>query len=218
VVVPGYSEALPYRFSSRYNDMRYAAYANKALRDPIGAKPEELMGLLMHLAQSSQLRYAGVGHFFDEAGIPAVATAAEKNYLMNVALAHVRYTLGKHKEVIGHLDQALTSGACDDVEYLICLKRYLSLRQEQYTADEIKATLDFFHNPETVEKLYTCLNARKNPLDCVVLRCDLQCAPECRLYHCCRKKETDRLVRLIMESSAKMDQSAVEALFRELNV
>ncbi|MBQ7416298.1 MAG: YcaO-like family protein [Oscillospiraceae bacterium] len=216
IIVPGYSEALPYRLSNRFNEMRYASYANKALRNPACAKPEEMMGLLMHLAQSGQMRYAGVEDFLTEAGIPAILGREEKHYLMNMALAHVRYSLGKHGEVISHLDKAIRTKVADDEEYLICLKRYLSLRQEQYTADEIKATLTFLHNPETVEKLYTCLSARKNPLDSLVLRCDLQCQPDCRLYTRCRKKETDRLVQLVVEKSKAMDQSAVENLFQEL--
>lgn len=208
ILIPGYSEALPHRLSVKYNDARYSAYANRTLQNPSAAKMEDLLGLMMHIVESNKHRNTGMENFLTEAGIPAVLPRQEQTFLMNVSLAHVSYTLGKYKDVINYLTSLICAGG-NHQEYLICLKRYLSLLLNRYTPAEIRATLDYLHNPQTVAQLYDCLNNRKNPLDALVLHCDMQCRPDCRLFDRCQKKRTDELVQLIVDRSKEVDQSAL---------
>ena len=89
-----------------------------------------------------------------EAGLPAKLSGEEDTYLLNVALAHVSYTLGRVKETIAHIDRILRAKYARDEEYLLCVKRYLTLQQNRYDNDRIEAVLACFHKPETIRKLY----------------------------------------------------------------
>lgn len=216
IIIPGYSEVLPQRISDQFNDSRYSAFASRALQNPVSAKQEDLFGLMMHIAQSSKLKLSGMESFTTESGIPAKLASGEETYLMSAALAHVSYSFGRTKDVISYLTKAIRANTSADLEYLICLKRYLTLQQNKYAPQDIRATLEYFHKPETVAALYACLDGKKNPLDAVVLRCDLQCAPTCRLYTRCKKKYADRLVQCISQKAKLLDQAPLEALLQQI--
>lgn len=216
VIIPGYSEALPHRLSPKYNDMRYHNYAKKALQNPVCAGPEDLLGLMMHIVERNKHNIAGMDGFLAESGIPAVLPREEEAYLMNVSLAHVSYSLRKYKDAITYINQILYSESPEEEEYLICVKRYLSLQVNGYKPEEIEKTLMFLHNPETVHRLYSHLNSKQNPLNELVLRCDMQCQPHCRLYGRCKKKHTDELVQLIIDKSKEVDQSKLIEYLQDL--
>lgn len=211
VIIPGYSEALPHRLSPQYNDMRYHNYAKKALQNPVAANLEDQLGLMMHIVERNKHAIAGMEGFLSESGIPAVLSAGEENNLMNISLAHVSYTLRKYEDTISYINQVIRAGNAENEEYLLCVKRYLSLQVHGYKPDEIEKTLVFLHKPETVQRLYAHLNNKKNPLNDLVLRCDMQCRPDCRLYGRCKKKQTDELVQLIVNKSKEVDQSELIA-------
>ena len=216
IIIPGYSEVLPQRILGQFNDNRYTMYAGKALRNPVAANHDDLFGLMMHLAQSSKLRVGGLENFTTESGIPATLSAVEEEYLMGLALAHVNYTLGRTKDAISYLGKAIQTNISENAEYLICFKRYLSMKQTGYSEEEIEKTLQQFHREETKEKLYSFLRTNENPLDPVVLRCDLQCAQTCPLYDNCKKKYVDELVQLIVNKAKSLDQSAMEKILQNI--
>lgn len=216
VIIPGYSEVMPHRISPSYNDMGYVSHANRVLRDPVTARPDEIMGLLMHLAQCKKLRPNGAEGFLTEAGLQAVVTKHENKYLMSAAMAHIHYTLGKYADTVAHINKALQTGAAPDEGYLICVKRYLTMTLDGHDPEQIRRTLGFFHSPQTVETLYAALANKRNPLDSTVLRCDGQCRESCLLYSRCRQRMADRLVKLITTQSANMSQDALEELLKVL--
>ena len=216
IIIPGYSEVLPQRMCSKYNDSRYSLYSSRALRNPVVASMEDRLGLMLHIAQSGQLRMYGMESFTTESGIPANLSADEESYLMNTAMAHINYSLGKIKESVGFIGKALRSNAATDKEYLLCLKRYLSLKLQEYSAEDIQTTLRYFHQPQTVERLYTCLEKKENPLNSVVLCCDLQCRADCRLFSHCKKKLSDQIVHLIVAKAKELDQAALAQYLQEL--
>lgn len=212
IIIPGYSEALPHRMSAEYNDSRYSAYASKALRNPPAAGMEDLMGILMHISQSKKLKRYGVENFTTESGLPANLSAQEESYLMNAAMAHISYTLGRYKDVIMYLDPAIRQST--DPEYLICIKRYISMKLNKYTQEDALAVLRQFHKQETVDSLLSYINDKKNPLTPVVLQCDMRCSENCKLFGRCKKQQADALAKLIVEKAAKIDQTALQALLR----
>jgi ribosomal protein S12 methylthiotransferase accessory factor len=216
VIIPGYSEVLPQRILGQFNDNRYTMYAGKALRNPVAANHDDLFGLMMHLAQSSKLKVWGLESFTTESGIPATLSAAEEEYWMGLALAHISYTLGRTKDTITYLSKAIQANISENAEYLICFKRYLSMKQAGYSEEEIEKTLQQFHKEETKEKIYSFLQANGNPLDPIVLRCDLQCASTCPLYNNCKKKYVDELVQLIVNKAKSLDQSAMEKMLQNI--
>lgn len=216
IVIPGYSEVLPQRMSEKLDDSRCSAFSSRALRNPVSAKPDDLFGLLMHIGQSNKLKLAGIENFTTEAGIPARLSTREENFLMSTALAHVNYTLGKTKEVLSYINKAIPNSPESDLAYLICVKRYLSMKQNNYTDEDISSTLNIFHQPETIQKLYSHLNAGTNPLTSVVLQCDLQCSADCPLYDRCKKKHSDDIANLIIRKAKELDQSPLQQMLAEL--
>lgn len=214
VIIPGYSEIFPHRLSPRHNDTRYVSYAKKVLQDPASAGPDALMGLLMHLSQS-QANDLGRS-FLAEANLAAELTPREDAFLLNTALAHVHYTLGKHGEVLKAIQNALAFAAEPDAEYLICLKRYLTLSREGRSAHQVRAVLEHFHRPATVTLLYELLASKKNPFDPVTLHCGGNCGPHCRLYAACRKSMSDQLSALVNEKQSALPQTALYEMLRAL--
>lgn len=216
IIIPGYSEALPQRILNQFNDNHYGLFASRALRNPVAASHEDLFGLMMHLAQSNKLRVGGLESFTTESGIPATLSVAEEEYLMSLALAHINYTLGRTKDTITYVNRAIHTNVSENVEYLICFKRYLSMKLAGYSEEEIEKILQQFHKAETREQIYSFLRANGNPLDPIVLRCDLQCAPTCPLYNSCKKKYADELVQLIINKAKALDQSAMEKMLQNI--
>lgn len=216
IIIPGYSEVLPQRLLKQYNDEYYCDYAGRVLQDPVSACDDDLFGFIMHINQSKKLRVYGLEEFTSEAGIPANITPAEEAFYMSAALAHVSYSLHRMKDTISYLNNAIQANIYFDMGYLICLKRYLFMRQEQHSKDDTVRALKHFHKHETVEKLLSFVENGRNPLDPVVLRCDFQCAENCPLYGRCKRKTSDAMVRLIVEKAKQLDQSklisALEAI------
>lgn len=209
VIIPGYSEAFAYRMDPKHNDVRYHKYAGAVLSNPASATLEELMGFMMNLNQS-QMRNLQQKAFSQQAGIPAQLTIPEELYFMNAAMANVSYKLGRQGDAVKCMEQMLAQSVTKDEERLICVKRYLQLRADRYDPNKIRAILEFFHRPETVQWLYAVIAENKNPLDPFTLRCDMKCESACLLYGTCKKEQTAALAQLIQTKTREMDNSALE--------
>ena len=213
VIIPGYSEVFPHRISVKSSDASYSKLAARALRNPAAASMEDIFGLLIFNQRRGPI---GPKNFTLEAGIPANISKEEETFLMNAAMAHVSYTLRRPKDTLGYINNMLGSGQCQEAEYLLCVKRQISLAQNGYSLEESRKILEALHKEETVMRLFDCLNSGRNPLDPVTLCCDMQCTAECRLREQCSKKQTSALVRLIAQKSREMDQAQMEKYLREL--
>lgn len=215
VIIPGCSEIFPHRLSPRHSDTRYAPLARRVLRSPATARPDEWMGLLMHLGQSKAAGLS-VGSFLAQANLAAELTAREDAFLLNTTLAYVQYALGKTAEAAKAIRNALALAPAAEGEYLLCLKRYLELRGNKTTPDRVRRLLEYFHRPETVEKLYSLLEAQKNPLTPLVLRCDGACPPTCPLTQVCRKAATDQIAALVSHKQTGLSQTSLHSLIQGL--
>ena len=212
VVIPGYSEVLPQRMSAEYDDTRYSAYASRALKNPAAATFDDLMGMLLHISQSKRLKRYGIENFTTEAGLPTNLSVQEETYLMSTSLAYISYALGKSKDVVTYLDNAIRHST--NPEYLICTKRYVTMKLNKYAPEEIVAILRQFHKKETIDLLLSYINEEKNPLTPMVLQCNMKCTEECMLFGRCKKKQADALAKLIAEKAAKIDQTEIQTLLR----
>lgn len=210
VVVPGYSEALAYYMDPQQFDARHRKYAERVLRDPAAATTQELMGFLKNLQESAKMQLAP-NPFSHQANLPARLSQAQERYFMNAAMAHISYTLGQPADAVKYIEKMLLEAVEKDEEYLICIKRYLTLREDRYDEGEIRAILEYFHRPETTRRLHAAISAKENPLDAFVLRCNMECDSACRLHGVCMKKRTDALAQLISEKKRELDNSALEA-------
>ena len=207
VIIPGYSEVMIRRLSPNLNELRYAPFAVSALRDPASAKLDVLLGCLMHINQlNSYSNYIRNIHgFLAAAKLSATLSKKEELYLMHASLGHINYTLGKRSMVIKHLDKMLEIAPETDQEYLLCIKRYLSMVVHNYDSDTTRQFLTVFHNEHTVNALYARLAEKKNLLDPFVLRCNLNCSDTCLLYGRCCQQQIANLSRLINDKTKDLD-------------
>ena len=216
VIIPGYSEVLPHRFSNKFNAYRYQQQAARTLRNPTTASVSDMLGLLLHLEESGHRRLWGFDRFQVEASLPSKLSGDESTYYTNAALAYTCYSLGRHADTITYINNLLHTQACTRKGYLICLKRYLSMVQNQFSAEEIRKTLTFFHDEETVSYLYSFLDTQRNPLYDLVLRCDELCSEACPLRAVCKKKDTNRIGSIVIEKSKLLDQAELAQVFAGL--
>lgn len=215
VVVPGCSEVFTYRMDQTQNDIRFSKFGRNVLRDPSSAKIEEIMGYLMELTQISK-RGLGGRSFLDQANIPVKLDSSTEQYLMFATMAHLNYTLGRYSETVKYIDKMLSADTDKDIEQLICIKRYLMLSADGYEEDRIRTILECFHQPHTVQWLFSAISENKNLLDPFVLHCDMKCHHSCILYDTCRKKQTETLVQLIRKKQQEMDHSIVGTQLAQL--
>lgn len=215
VLIPGYSEVFCHRLSPKYNDQRYTAFAKNALRNPSVAKMNDLLGFMLHIAQVARVpkNIGNVHSFRVGANLPLKISQMEDAYLMAASLAYISYSLNRYSETIKHIDRMICSGAKNSLEYLVCVKRYLSLRLNHYDEAGAKQVLAFFHGAETIGKLYSCLEEKRNPLEEFTLHCDKTCTDRCCLYeHCCQRR-VDELTKLIVTKTAELDFKTLERSF-----
>lgn len=216
VIIPGYSEMIPHRISTKNNAYRYRQQATRALKNPAAVGMADLIALQMHVMESGKNRLNGLDNFQNEAGIPGLMSMEEGAYLMNAALAYMAFGLGNMGDAIGYISNMLRRKDTPDAGYLICLKRYLTMVLHKYPAEEIRQTLGYFHQTETVEKLYACLNSKTNPLHHLVLRCDGACTDACPIRNLCRKTKTDEISALIVERSSRINQADLATVFANM--
>lgn len=205
VIVPGYSEIFTHRLVPDMNDLRYRRFAQPVLRNPSAASIEQIMGYMMDMLQM-QKKKLKQKNFSAQANLPAQLSATEEQYLLDVTMASLNYTLGRNTEVLRYIEKILTGKSERDIEKLVCVKRYLTLQQNHYNEETIHSILNYFHRPMTVRWLYDMLAKKENLFDPFTLHCDMQCQPSCLLHGACLKKQTDVLVHLIQTRNGEMSQ------------
>ena len=215
VIIPGYSEVFFHRLSTKNDDGRYYKHAKAVMRNPVQASPMDMVGLMMHLSLTGE-RKLGRRLFATDAGLAIDITPQEDAYLLNMTMAYVDYANGKHDSALLAVSKSLELAPREDLEYLICLTRYFDLGKDGYSQQQVKQILTHFHQPETVHKLYGCLENGTNPLGSVVLHCDLNCGEGCRMFHRCTQAATDKLASLINARNSAMNQSQLGTLIRNV--
>lgn len=191
VIVPGYSEVYIYRLSPEKDDHRYSSLASAAFRNPAKAGTPALLGCLMHMKHTAALpkEMFNVHGFLATAKLAATANKEEDNFLYSATQAHIFYTLGKFGEVNKCMEALLKRCPAGEQAYLLCLQRYLSLKQNGYDPAAIRKLLEVFHSNQVIDLLDNCIDSNGNPFDKYVLHCNMQCDAGCRLYpRCCQKR------------------------------
>ncbi len=218
IIIPGYSEAFAHRFSSKFDDARYRSIASKTLRNPSAASFDDLLGLMLHTAQNNKISKSltYIHGFLTGANLGAKITPNEDAYLLHASLAYVSYALGKIADATKHIDHMLAKCTDAEVEYLLCVKRYLSLTLNGYGKDEIRNILTVFHTSDSLEKLYGFLESGGNPFEPLTLHCDMKCSESCRLYPSCCTMRMQQLAEIINEKTREMDPDAFPAYIKAI--
>ena len=219
ILVPGYSEVFAYRLSKKLDDNRFFAYSIKTLRDPACATIEDMIGLLKHIGQTGKMtkNITGVHGFAAASKLSLKLPSNEAQRLMSASLAYVYYTLGNRGEVIKSIQNVINLSQDENVEFLICLKRYLSLKENGMSEEQAREVVTYFHEQGSAQKLFAYIDSGKNPLDEYVLHCDMRCSEQCLLSGKCCQKRADELCALIAEKTAQLDFDAfTQAVERSL--
>ena len=210
VVIPGYSEVFIHRVDLNHDEPRFSAMAVQGFRNPSASPVPVLLGMLMH--QNEMSRYSSDirgAHGFQSATRLAVKLPPNKDkFLLCASLAYVYYALQKPKDVLKWLSKMLLLCDNDKADFLLCLKRYLSLVTNNYEAEEIRNILEYLHTEETVSKLYTCLEAKKNPFDEFILHCSPDNCESCPIRACCNESHSVKLANLIKAKQSLLDFDA----------
>ncbi len=210
VLIPGYSETFAHRLSLERDDLRYHHYARKVLRNPAKADMEEMLGLLMYLAESSKIS-KGItkrGNFASATALSLDYTPQEDVYIMQASQACVNYALMRYSDAVKCIDKMLQYSDVEDEGYLICIKRYLSFIINGYGDAEAKELLQFFHDKSTVDRLYSCIELGKNPLEEFTLHCEGECNENCILFKSCRQQRVREIARLIKSKTSQLEFDA----------
>lgn len=205
VLIPGYSESLAHNLSLKHNPFRYAPHAAKALRNPSQAKLEDYMGMLQHLKKmDTEFPIDGLG-FKTASRLCTELTADEDAFLLAASLGYVCYALGRNRDVADCLDKMLRHASEAQLEALICLKRYFTMKVNRCDEETVEKTLRFFHRPETVDALYATVNSGENPFDAYTLHCGTAPCESCPIFENCSQNTENRLLTLCREKREKLD-------------
>lgn len=202
VIIPGYSETYIHRLIKDADDNRYLTYAVNTLRNPSCASMTDMIGFMMHCAETTKVvSHPGKNGFLSSAKIMAQISKEYENFLFFASMAYVNFTLGKSTDVVNNIKNMLNLNIGFKEEFLICAKRYFELELMEYSPAQISELLQLFHNKETVNLFYDYINNGKNPFDEFVLHCDMKCDDSCVLKPNCCQKKIQNLVDLIKEKS-----------------
>lgn len=207
IVIPGFSEVLIHRLSQKTAEYRYLPYAREALRNPSKAGIQNLLGLLLNMEEMNKFppNIIGFRGFSPNVRLSIRLSPAEDSYWMTASLAYTYYALGRYQEAAQCVNNMIHSGQVEDIEYLICVKRYLNLLLNGHSQAEIRKIIEYFHQPETVEKFYGILSKNGNPLEEFTLNCDQRCTEACRLRHVCTQKAASELANLITQKTSELN-------------
>lgn len=207
VIIPGYSEAFLHRLHRPLDEYRYASKAISALRNPSAASLPDLLGYLMHEEQMNQFNpiLHGVHGFLAHSKLSARAPMGLDHFLLAATKGFIYYALGKSQEAIGCINAMLPQTAAEETDFLVCLKRYLSLKLHKHTPEETETILKYLHKSSTVEKLYDMVSQGKNPFDGFTLHCDCIHCDGCRLQPYCCQKRVLEIADILNEESNRLD-------------
>lgn len=218
VIVPGYSECYINRISSKTDDQRYAPYAITTLRNPSKATVPEMMGLIMHLDRVKQLDSSlkSVHSFTMQIKAPSSAPHKLQKYLMAASLGYVQYTMGRWADAAASVGNMIPRASEKDLEFLICLKRYLLILADGYGAEYGKKVISYFHNEDTVAKFCDILDRKGNPFDEFTLHCDRKCTESCQFSPYCMLNRVDEIAAILDQKMNLLDFEDMASYFRNI--
>lgn len=215
VLVPGYSEATIVGGCLSNNLFRYAKYASKTLTSPSKASVEDYIGCLSHFDMMGRLD-AKKTTFSDAARLSLTVTPSENQYLLSCAFAYVYYAMGNRKGLHRSLATMVKHAPKERVGAILCLKRYLALRENGYEKETVWALLQAMHRPCDLEILRSDLEGKQNPFRRYVLECDPSQCHLCELIGKCGHVEIRRLQCLVADKLKELDYDAYTQYLRSL--
>lgn len=198
VVIPGYSEVACHRLDPDYQESKDLPKVANILKDLSAASFDDMLLVAQYIGKTSE-------SFSKLTGLHLNIDNSEDNYLKYSSIAYLDYSLMQFSTAAHIIDILLNFSKKEHEDYLICLKRYLTLIDQGCAPAAIKDILLYFHQPQTVEKLYFYIDSSKNPFDDFILHCDMNCTENCLVYNHCCKEYVSNLVNLINQKTKLLD-------------
>lgn len=206
VVIPGCSEKLVHRLDLENDISTYENFTVRTFRNPVKAGLDDYLGMILHINHLKEIMPQGhkKNSFAVGANLSVKLTPQEDAFLKEATFGYVHYAMGRRSQAIQCATKMLAAAQESEQEPLLCLKRYLQLVENGYKADRITEILRFFHQEHTVEQLFARIE-NGNPFEPYVLRCEMVCDENCRLYKSCGQTRADRIVRLVAQKTGEMN-------------
>ena len=207
VLVPKFSEVILHSVSEKNNSFKNMKSAIKALRNPKSAGFDDYLLLLMHISEMKKLGDLDkrLFNFSTCSNLAMSHNSVMDSYLMASSLGYVYYEMMNPSKALSYVNAMLPLAKKEDADFLLCLKRYLSMTLSGHSDDLTKRLLEFFHSKETVLRLYSFIDSGKNPLSDFVLQCDLESCESCIAKSVCVQRYTSSLISLIHKKTGEMD-------------
>ena len=207
VVIPGYSEIIIHSISQKQSGFANVKVVTRALRNLPDATFEDYMLLIMHISEMKKLSALNENlfSFATSANLAFMRGCALDKFLLSSSLAYIYWGMGNLTKALDFLCGMIPACKKEDAEFLVCLKRYLSMTLNGDTDKKIESLLKFFHKEETIEKLYSFVKEGKNPFESFVLKCDESSCDGCIACDVCYQKYTSHLISLVHKGASELD-------------
>lgn len=216
VIIPGRSESLLYNLSPKHNPFRYAPGATRAVQNPSHAGWDDYFSLLKHMEEMKTNLDVDGTSFIKELKLSLDVSHEEAAYIRAAVLGYVSYAMGNYKGALKYVSSLVRCAPDDEVEGLICLKRYLSMKVNGYDEALARKTLEYFHQEETVRQLYQTVEEKKNPLDRYTLHCGTEPCENCPFVEKCGQEKVRWLLTSCREKREQLDFQAFEKELQQL--
>ena len=207
VVIPGYSEIIIHSISQKQSGFANVKVATKALRNLPDATFDDYLLLIMHISEMKKLSALNENlfTFSTSANLAFKRGCALDKLLMSSSLAYVYWGMGNLAKAQEFISGMLLVCKNEDYEFLLGLKRYVSMVLNGDSNEKIKSLLELFHKEETVKDIYTCIDSGANPFERFVLKCDCVSCEGCIASEVCYQKYTSHLISVVHKGASELD-------------
>ena len=207
VLIPGYSEVIIHSLSKKQSGFVNAKAAAKTLKNLAMSSYNDYFMLLKHISEMKKLSSLDerLFSFGTCANLPIKCDKNEDQYLLASSLAYVYYGIGNFAQALGFAEKMIPVAKQEDIGYLVCIKRYLSMLLNGDDETKIKRLIEMFHEEDVVKAVYSHLASGTNIFDKFVLRCDEKSCQDCIANSWCKQKYTKSLIEIVHEGAKKLN-------------
>lgn len=206
ILIPTFSEVIFHSISSGYKIFENSKSAIKVLRSPSEADMSDFFLCLLHISEMRKLSevYAPIFTFSNLANLSLSLSKEKSSYLISISLAYIYYSMNNISSSLSFLAKAIPFARAEDIDILLCLKRYLSMKLNNRSEDEARKIISHFHKESTVNYILSSIDKGENPFNKFILHCDLENCDSCFAKSYCKQKYTQHLINTVHQGAIKL--------------
>ena len=161
---------------------------------------------LLHISEMRKLSevYAPIFTFSNLANLSLSLSKEKSSYLMSISLAYIYYSMNNISSSLSFLAKAIPFANKEDIDILLCLKRYLSMKLNNRSEDEARKIISYFHKEDTVNYILSSVDKGENPFDKFVLHCDMENCDSCFAKPYCKQKYTTHIIKTVHKGASNL--------------